>query len=405
MDRNTRSGRNTGIDILRGLSILSVLLLHLNLQIDFKQTALGAAFPRPLFSLLFWSGFYGVVLFFVLSGYLITHSALKKWGRLPAVHTRQFYLYRFARIMPLLGALLLTLTLLHYFQIPRIALNPEKVTLGRAIFAALTFHFNWLEIQVGYLPGNWDILWSLSIEETFYLAFPLVCLLARKEWHFAAILAVFFLVSPWARTSMYPDNELGDRNHLAYIDAIALGCITALVAKRWTISPKWLNGLMVVGWALLVFIFLFRRTVFQLGLTENGLNITLLCLGAALVVLWMHHRHAAGRQTISPALAWLGRLGRYSYEIYLTHMFVVLLVAAIFKKFTFNDFGIYLLYALAIGLSYVLGALVANYFSEPVNRWLRKRWMLDTGYLPPSFPKESEERRPDTHKIVPKKPK
>ncbi|PHN07749.1 acyltransferase family protein [Flavilitoribacter nigricans] len=386
MNRNTRPDRNVGIDILRGVSILAVILLHLNLRLDFKQTLLGAALPRQWFSLFFWSGFHGVALFFVISGYLITHSALKKWGSLPSVSPRQFYLYRFARIMPLLGLLLLVLAVLHLLQVPNFRINPEKVSLGRAVFAALTFHFNWLEIQVGYLPGNWDVLWSLSIEETFYLFFPLVCLLARKEWHFVAIVSVFFLISPWARTALYPDNELGDRNHLAYIDAIAMGCLAALVARRITIPQKWLNTLMVIGWGLLIFVFFFKRTVFQLGLTKNGLYITLLALGGALVLLWMHHRHADGKQKRLPGLNWLAHLGQYSYEIYLTHMFVVVLITYVYQRFEVTGSGIYLLFLVGIGLSYLLGSLVANYFSDPVNSRLRKKWISRerTGEAEPS---------------------
>lgn len=375
MKKYRSASRNTGIDLLRGISILAVLLLHLNLQIPFNQTALGAMLPRPWYNLFFWSGFYGVAMFFVISGYLITISALKKWGSLPQVSTWDFYRYRFARIMPLLGALLLVLAVLHFFQVPRFVLDPDKVGLARAVFAALTFHFNWLEIQVGYLPGNWDILWSLSIEETFYLTFPLLCLLMRKEWQFVALVAIFFVISPWARVAMYPDNELGDRNHLAYIDAIAVGCITALVAGRVQISERWLRVAMIAGWGLLVLIFFFRRMVFRLGFTANGLYISILALGVGLVLLWMHHRHARGEQGRKRSLRWLTHLGQYSYEIYLTHMFVVFAGVAIFRYLGLAGAWVYALYLLVTLVSYALGAAVARYFSDPVNRWLRKRWI------------------------------
>ena len=53
--------------------------------------------------------------------------------------------------------------------------SPKTGGLGRALVAALTFHINYLEATRGYLPGSWDILWSLSVEEAFYLFFPLIC--------------------------------------------------------------------------------------------------------------------------------------------------------------------------------------------------------------------------------------
>ena len=63
--------------------------------------------------------------------------------------------------------------------------------LGRALLAALTFHIGYLEATRGYLPGGWDILWSLSVEEMFYLAFPLVARLLRKRWLLISLLLVF----------------------------------------------------------------------------------------------------------------------------------------------------------------------------------------------------------------------
>ena len=371
----TQNKRNTGIDLLRGISILAVILLHLNFQVEFKQTDLGSMLSRRWYSIFFWSGFYGVAMFFVLSGYLITSSALKKWGNLSTVKTKDFYLMRFARIMPLLLLLLAVLSILHLFQVPGFGLNPDKVSLGRAIFAALTFHFNWLEIQVGYLPANWDILWSLSIEETFYLLFPLACLLARKEWHFVAIISIFLVISPWARVGLYPDNELGDRNHLAYLDGIAMGCITALIARRIDLPKYILNILMVLGGALVVFIFAFRSTVFQLGLTKNGLYISILSLGVSLIILWMHHKHQQGQQKSSVLLKWIEHMGRHSYEIYLTHMFVIIFCVKIFKNLALANEAIYLLYILVIAFSYSLGRFVATYFSDPMNRWLRRKWI------------------------------
>jgi peptidoglycan/LPS O-acetylase OafA/YrhL len=55
--------------------------------------------------------------------------------------------------------------------------SPKQGGLGRAWLAAVTLHINLLEGRLGYLPGPWDILWSLSVEEMFYLFSPIVCIL------------------------------------------------------------------------------------------------------------------------------------------------------------------------------------------------------------------------------------
>jgi peptidoglycan/LPS O-acetylase OafA/YrhL len=111
--------------------------------------------------------------------------------------------------------------------------------LGRALIAALTFHINWLEAQRGYLPGSWDILWSLSVEEVFYLGFPLVCRLAGGSFGrwvgrgnlLMVILLGFVVMGPFARTVLTRGNEVWrEVSYLGGMDAIAMGCLTALIA-------------------------------------------------------------------------------------------------------------------------------------------------------------------------------
>ena len=94
---------------------------------------------------------------------------------------RAFYQMRFARIAPLLLALLAILSALHFAHVRHFIVPQTTGGLGRALVAALTFHINVLEARRGYLPGNWDILWSLSVEEMFYLFFPLILWCAAVE--------------------------------------------------------------------------------------------------------------------------------------------------------------------------------------------------------------------------------
>ena len=134
-----------------------------------------AKVPYHPISALVWNGQSGVQIFFAVSGFLITAMALKRWGSLPEVKIRDFYLLRFARIAPLLLALLVILSGLDLAHVENFVVTPRTGGLGRALLAALTFHVNVLEATRGYLPANWDILWSLSVEEAFYFFFPIVC--------------------------------------------------------------------------------------------------------------------------------------------------------------------------------------------------------------------------------------
>lgn len=372
MENRSPITRNIGIDLLRGFCILTVILLHINIHLGLTNTFLMDVLPKKLFALLFWSGYYGVLIFFTLSGYLITHSILKKWGSLSHINPKTFYWFRFSRIIPMLTLLLLLLCALHLAGVDGYVIDPQKTSLARAVFSVYTFHLNWLEIQVGYLPGNWDVLWSISIEESFYLVFPLVCLFLRKEWHFVFLLALFLAVSPWARTQLYPGNELADRNHLAYLDCIAIGCMAAIIATRVKFT-RWVNlTFLLLGWALLLLVLVFRSWVYKSGLADWGLNVTLLSLGTGLVVLWMHQNHASGKEKNRWFYAWLKNMGTYSYEIYLTHMFVVLLGVKAFKYMALGPHWLIPFILLVVIACYVLGMLLFRYFSEPLNRWLRK---------------------------------
>jgi len=367
------SKRNVGIDMLRGFSILTVVLLHLNIHFGFSETFLKVILPKKLFSFLFWSGFYGVVVFFTLSGFLITISILKRWGKLSKIDLKTFYWLRFSRIIPLLVFLLAVLSILHITNTQGFVINSEQTSLARAIFATLTFHINWLEINVGYLPANWDVLWSISIEESFYLFFPIICLFLKREWQFLIILILFFVISPWARTQLYLGNELADKNHLAFLDSIALGCMTAIITKKLTF-PKWLNlTFLIIGWSMVILIFIFKGFVYKSGIVELGLNISFLSLGISLILFWMHENHRLGKEKKYKLFGWLNRMGVYSYEIYLSHMFVVIFGAQIFKNLNLGQNWLIPYTLSLIIISYFLGKITFHGFSEPVNMWLREK--------------------------------
>lgn len=367
------SHRNKGIDIIRGLCIIAVILLHLNIHFSFSQTFLKELLPKKLFSFLFWNGYYGVVIFFTLSGYLITNSILKKWGRLSNIDFKTFYWFRFARIVPLLTLTLLILSVLHLLNVQGFVINPEKTSLTRAIFSVLSFHFNWLEIQVGYLPANWDVLWSISIEESFYLIFPLACFFLRKNWSLITLLISFLLVSPWARTNLFIGNDLGDKNNFAYLDAIALGCMAAVVISKVHLSKHTRRFFLLTGLVMVLLVLYFKGFVYKFGITSLGLNITVLSIGIVFILFWLHQKTNFKEVLF---LKWLSSFGKYSYEIYLTHMFVIILGAKVFKSLSLTEDWLIGFSLLLIAIAFILGKVIFNYFSEPINTWLRQKWLL-----------------------------
>jgi peptidoglycan/LPS O-acetylase OafA/YrhL len=175
--------RLDGVDTLRGLAIFFVLMNYANMRLFLADIPYTKGLPAQLVSSLVWNGQNGVQMFFAVSGFLITSTSLRRWGSLSSVSVRDFYALRFARIAPLLLLLLALLSILHAVGLHDFIISAKTGGLGRALIAALTFHVNLLEARRGYLPGNWDILWSLSVEEMFYFFFPLICrLFGRGKW-------------------------------------------------------------------------------------------------------------------------------------------------------------------------------------------------------------------------------
>ncbi len=345
---------NPIIDSMRGLSILAVILLHLYIWLPFTNTL-----PSSLINIIFRSGYYGVIVFFVISGFLITQSILTKWRSLPAIQLSGFYRMRFARIMPCLVLLVVILSLLDVLQLNHFTI--VHTTLLQAIFAAFTFHINWLEAKTGYLPGAWDVLWSLSVEEVFYLFFPLLCLFIKNQRVFIGVLVIFIIAGPVARTVITND-IWQDKSYLSCMDGMAFGVLAAIFTKQKVISTVGNQIVAIVGLSLFSLVFFFRHWVFAWGITPLGLNVTLLEFSIALLLMASDHKIST-----THSKNWLGMYGRSSYEIYLSHMFVIMVLAHFFRY----SGWLWLVYLLAIIVAGVIAQIIARGYSEPLNRFIR----------------------------------
>ncbi|RSL16193.1 peptidoglycan/LPS O-acetylase OafA/YrhL [Edaphobacter aggregans] len=363
--------RLDGVDLLRGLAIFFVLMNHVNMRLLSAKVPYTRGLPPQLVSSLVWNGQFGVQIFFAVSGFLITSTTLRRWGSLSRVNVREFYQLRFARIAPLLLGLLVILSILHLAHIKDFVVNQKVGGLGRALLAAFTFHINLLEARRGYLPAGWDIMWSLSVEEMFYLFFPLACFLFRRGRFLVIPLLMFVVLGPFARSRAFNPNPVWrEYSYLGGMDAIALGCLTALFVARRHLTPKFLWALGILGTALLVFSLGFSIRAYTWGLGRNGLNMTILAAGACMVIAAVAQTQWQAPRILTPFL----QMGRRSYEVYLTHIFVVLGFFSLFVAANKPMKAVPVLFVIVILIAGLLGELVARVYSEPINRWLRVRW-------------------------------
>ena len=343
---------NVTIDRLRGFCVLPVILMHYS-----------AFFPNVLKlpDVALANGYYGVTAFFCTSGFLITANMLRRYGQVAKVDMYAFYVMRIGRIGPPLALLCLVLSLLSMTTIKPFNFT-VPLTLKDTLLNVITLRYNVYFKYGGSSMVVWAILWSLSIEEMFYLGYPLVAKVARNTLGLIAVLVVVIVYAPLHRQG--PIFTIYE--YFGCFDGIAVGALAALAAKRFKGDiPKSASCfLMAMGTGILV------CTYLKLSVqTHYGVGLTLIALGAALILFASQCAPFASTQPwFYDPLAYLGRL---SYEIYLFHMTIyALLSGVLMPRFVSHS------YLLFIGVAFCIVAssdAIARFYAEPLNRWLRAK--------------------------------
>lgn len=202
----------------------------------------------------------------------------------------------------------------------------------------------------------------------------------RNTWGrplFFALLTFLIGFGPFARTPWYSPNEIwAYQSYLGNMDNVALGCLFGLLAHRLSksstfVRSRWPRFFQIGGSVLILFIadWMWPKVIFGLrikhALAVTGTDVTVLGLGTCMVMLGSVVRDSRGSQWTLP-LRWLGR---YSYEVYLSHELVVIVVFALYFKIHRGPLAIWVLGLIV--LSGALGHYVSVLFSEPLNRRLR----------------------------------
>lgn len=215
--------RLSGLDGLRAIAVALVMIYHL--------------FP-PAFA----GGFIGVDVFFVVSGFLITTLLLRERARTGRVSLRGFWQRRARRLLPAVAVMLAVCATAAWF-----IGGDVLVGIGRQILAALTFTYNWAAIAAGSsyfsadTPELFRNLWSLGIEEQFYLLWPLLfilLMLLRQRWLRTVIVLVAAIASAvWMATIV----AQGSDTTRAYFgtDSHAFGLLGGVaLAFGWNALPS-----------------------------------------------------------------------------------------------------------------------------------------------------------------------
>ncbi len=373
-----KASRDFRIDCLRGLAILSVLVLHFQLAYNLLKSPMGRYLAGPYLPNLVWNGNYGVIVFFVISGYLITSTSLRRFGSLGAVSARMFYSFRFARIMPCLLLVLAVISGLAWAGIS-IFKDDGPVPLWLADLSVLTFWHNILMAKAGYFNYCLNIFWSLSIEEIFYLIFPLLCLLLRRPRWIMIVWLAAIVVGPVYR-SMNSHNEIKFLyGNLACFDAISMGCMVAVLAPGCKIHRLMRD--LVQGAALVAMLGVFVHAgidstpVWGPSWMALGAAVFLFAEGAGKAPMagsaghvWLH--------ALATPLAWMGKL---SYELYLFHIVLLAGMRTTVDPHRIDPNWKPPALLLFLSMAALTAWAIARFYSDPLNGWLRSKWRFTEG--------------------------
>ncbi|QXW26617.1 acyltransferase [Acinetobacter johnsonii] len=365
--------RNYKIDILRGVSILLVLIHHFNIPYKLHDTFLGIPIGgESLTTLIARNGNYGVTMFFVISGFLITQHTLQRSGSLAQIQLKDFYVRRIARIMPCLVLLVVMVSFLGSLGLkPFInqAPNGIEVSYGLTVLSAFSFWMNLLIIEYGWVNYALGVLWSLSVEEVFYLAFPVLCFTLGWGKGFIVFLLAVIAYAPYFRALHFGEESGAYLYHyFSSFDGIAIGCLTAIYAQHF--KGTIYNQKMIVA----VTVFLMTALYFYAPIKEvSTWGISVFALLAALLIFCFTQDPKV--KPVSYAARSLVWIGQRSYEMYLFHLIILGLMRVVyFPKETLAAEKLMLLPVYFIAV-FILSWAIEKYYSTPLNLKIRQSWL------------------------------
>lgn len=343
-----------GLDGLRAIAVLGVLAYH---------------FGAPWLP----GGLLGVGVFFTLSGFLITSILLSAGERHGRIDLKDFWIRRARRLLPALILMLIAVVIA-----TAIVARDTLGTVLKETLAALLYVSNWTDIVQGesYFdrftgPGPLDHLWSLAVEEQFYIVWPplLVLILAvvRGRRGAAAVITALLAAASfwWMATVATPgfDNTRAYEGTDTRAGGLLVGAVLALLWSRRRVdadapAPRALTPIGLLGLAGIVWLMLtmddYSMALYQWGFA--ALSIATVAVVAAVA----HPATAMSRVLGVTPLRWVGER---SYGIYLWHLPVIALLPEGFLASHPWAEG-----AVALGLTLVIAAVSWTLVENPIRR-------------------------------------
>jgi peptidoglycan/LPS O-acetylase OafA/YrhL len=299
-----------GFDGLRALAVISVVFTHLHALLFLVKSGYIPMRIAPMLD-----GFAGVQVFFVLSGFLITTLLIREASRTGRISIRNFMVRRILRIFPLYIVFLM-------FTLALILTWGTGVTSWASFFFAAAYIYNFVprDLYTAFM-GH---LWSLAVEEHFYLIWPISFskLLGRSKavsyLTITGFIIFCFVCTIWLQRIGVDHRFFVVRWSFTAGFSIAMGCLAAVALDddRFSLDKKaWLTS----PWFLVIALILYcNSVVMQTGLIviDDLLSSYIRCAGIMLLIVYVYSNQAS---LMVAALEWrpLRYVGAISYGIYM----------------------------------------------------------------------------------------
>jgi peptidoglycan/LPS O-acetylase OafA/YrhL len=351
------------LDCLRFFAFFGVFVFHTFPFDPAYYSARHIPFAR-FFASVSTAGSFGVDLFFLLSAFLITELLVQEKARCGRIHLKAFYIRRILRIWPLyFFAILIGVVLAR--------IDPQQHFPLKYVFAFVFLLGNWLTTLGGFPGSVMNPLWSVSLEEQFYLAWPAVLshLRPRKVLLVSAGLLVVGQIARLAflEYSRHPEVALAT-NTLARLDPLAVGAATAILLhsrkcqeKQFHLSLLWRFACAAAGgviWVTAGHFYSLTRVFVILGFPA-------IAAGAWLIFI------SVFQSGVAPV--WLRYLGKISYGLYVFHSLCLYIAAHILGGYPRNAGQFAVFWFLALALTVTSAALSYKFLESPFLR-LKERF-------------------------------
>ena len=363
------------VDALRSLSILAVLATHLGCQYIVNPSPWR--FLQVVWYKIWINGAFGVTMFFVVSGFVITRLIAQQPQGLYQPDFRDFYSRRAGRLLPLLvvacllGQLILALphtpshAFNYCFQDPQAGLTP-----GFWLSIA-TFSFYWYQKFMKVFEGvgvHWGLLWSLSVEEQFYFLYPWLLKILKRGTNLSAWLytVVFFQpVFDTAHHFLFPQHDIPVLDSIGPFGSVATGCLLYLKAGQYgpLLSRNKKRSFWILLFGLAVFLKAYLHQDYKADVWGHILGFPLINIGLFFFLLGALHLDFFK----SKFWSLVGFPGQLSYGMYLLHIVVLFFLFPLLTGM--NDFLAFFFYA-AVTTLLAWGSY--HFYEVPANLWIRK---------------------------------